>query len=112
MAHRAGLMGWTEGFEPSISWATTRCLRPLGYAHHEAIGLRLRRTPCSSASLARARGLDKARAMRNLIPVGGSVPKCGGDSASWRSGSLGGGAGQAELAGDGAHGGGHLGDVF
>jgi hypothetical protein len=27
-------MGWTEGFEPSISWATTRCLRPLGYAHH------------------------------------------------------------------------------
>ncbi len=27
-------LGWTEGFEPSISWATTRCLRPLGYAHH------------------------------------------------------------------------------
>ena len=29
-------LGWTEGFEPSISRATTWRLRPLGHAHHNA----------------------------------------------------------------------------
>src|SRR3972149_11541986 len=31
---REGELGWTEGFEPSISRATTWRLRPLGDAHH------------------------------------------------------------------------------
>jgi hypothetical protein len=37
-------LGWTEGFEPSISRATTWRLRPLGDAHHEKNALRFRDT--------------------------------------------------------------------
>ena len=25
------------GFEPTVSWATTRCLQPLGYGHLNAL---------------------------------------------------------------------------
>ena len=50
------LVGWTEGFEPSISWATTRCLRPLGYAHRESS----RPAQCIMARRARTSGFRRA----------------------------------------------------
>lgn len=27
-------MGWLMGFEPTISWATSKCFKPLSYSHH------------------------------------------------------------------------------